>query len=568
MGYAEATLLTSQIETDLENQIAGDRTTRPPTDLAQVIEYVFNGTSKGLGQTSTEIGYTFPLTLNAFNAGYTDAGDTTADIYLISRLTGDPNHVTSGTYIGTYDFGYLGTFSYTVQTPSIKIPTNVAPGNYYVGYVLNAANGQYGTDKNSVVIEAQQMNAYCNNDAYEPDDFPGRASLLTSGSVQNHTICAQGDQDWAYFTVSSTSAATISTEGYTGGDTTMTLYDSSLNQIDFNDDNGVDFYSTINRTCGANPLRPGTYYVLIQSYRNATIIPYYTLSLSTSACPVSTSTSVASLLNPSVYSQSVKFTATVSSGSGTPTGSVTFYDGASVIGASSLSGGKASFATASLAGGTHSITAVYGGNSNFNGSTSAPLLQTVNKAATATAETSSANPSPFGKSVTFSAHVTSPGGVPTGLVTFKNGATSLGTGALSGGIAKLTTTALAAGSHSITADYGGNVDFKPSASTALTETITKAASSTSVTSSLNPSIHGQTVTFTATVKSSTSGTPTGSVTFKSGSTVLGTRTLSAGKATLATSALLVGSHSITVVYGGEPDFTGSTSPILTQTVKP
>jgi hypothetical protein len=564
-GYAEATLLTSQIETDLENQISGDKTTRPPADLAQVIEYVFNGTSKGLGQTSTEIGFAFPLTLNAFNAGYSDAGDTTADIY----LTLDPNNVTSGTYIGNYDLGYLGTFSYTVQTPNITIPATVVPGNYYVGYVLRAANPQYGTDKNSVVIEAQQMNTYCNNDAFEPDNFPGQASVLTAGVVQNHTICAQADQDWAQFTVSSfTSAATISTDGYPGGDTTMTLYDGNLNQIDFNDDNGVNFYSTINRTCGVNGLAPGTYYVLIQSYRNQTIIPYYTLSLHTSACPVSTSTFVASSLNPSVYSQSVTFTATVTSSSGSPTGSVTFYDGASVLGTAALSGGKASIITSSLTAGAHSITAAYVGNSPWVASTSSALLQTVNKAATATTEVSSANPSPFGKNVTFTAHVTSAGGVPPGLVTFRDGATTLGTGTLVGGIAKLTTAGLAVGAHSITATYGGSVNFLASASTALKETITKAASSTSVTSSLNPSKHGQSVTFTATAKSSTSGTPTGSVTFKDGGTVIGTKTLTAGKTTLATSALSVGTHSITVVYGGDVHFNGSTSPILKQTVSP
>jgi hypothetical protein len=565
MGYAEATLLTSQIETDLENQINGDKTTRPPADLAQVIEYVFNGTSKGLGQTSTEIGFAFPFTLNAFNAGYADAGDTTADIY----LTFDPNNFTSGTYIGTYDFGSLAANTYTVQMPNITIPTNVAPGTYYVGYVLKAANPQYGTDKNSVVIEAQQMTAYCNNDAYEPDGTQGQASLLTSGSVQNHTICAQADQDWAQFTVSSfTSAATISTDGYSGGDTTMTLYDSGLHQIDFNDDNGVNFYSTINRTCGVNALAPGTYYVLIQSYHNATIIPNYTLSLTANPCPVPTSTSVVSSLNPSVYSQPVKFTATVTAATGTPTGLVTFYDGAFVMGAGSLSGGKASFTTSALTAGAHSITAAYGGSSPWVASTSSALTQKVKKAATTTTETSSLNASPYGKAVTFTAHVTSSAGVVTGTVKFKDGATTLGTIALSAGRAKLTTATLAVGSHVITATYSGDANFNASGPATLTQKVIKAASSTSVTSSLNPSKHGQTVTFTATAKSSTSGTPTGSVTFKDGTTVLGTKTLTAGKAKLATATLSVGSHSITVVYGGDIHFNGSTSPILVQKVNP
>lgn len=92
------------------------------------------------------------------------------------------------------------------------------------------------------------------------------------------------------------------------------------------------------------------------------------------------------------------------------------------------------------------------------------------------------------------------------------------------------------------------------------------ASSSSVTSSLNPSPFGTPVTFTATVKPATVGTPTGKVTFKDGTTTLGTGTLSGGKATFKTSSLAKGKHSITAAYGGDATFTGSTSPVLTQTV--
>jgi hypothetical protein len=81
----------------------------------------------------------------------------------------------------------------------------------------------------------------------------------------------------------------------------------------------------------------------------------------------------------------VTFTATVSAnspGSGTPTGTVTFSDGGSAIGTGTLSGGKASFSTSTLSVGTHSITASYGGDSNFTVSTSATLSQTVNSGST------------------------------------------------------------------------------------------------------------------------------------------------------------------------------------------
>jgi len=74
------------------------------------------------------------------------------------------------------------------------------------------------------------------------------------------------------------------------------------------------------------------------------------------------------------------------------------------------------------------------------------------------------------------------------------------------------------------------------------------------------------VTFTATVKSTTTGTPTGPVTFKDGGDTLGTGTLISGKATFKTSALSVGTHSITAVYSGSTSYNGSTSPVLTQKV--
>jgi hypothetical protein len=124
------------------------------------------------------------------------------------------------------------------------------------------------------------------------------------------------------------------------------------------------------------------------------------------------------------------------------------------------------------------------------------------------------------------------------------------------------------GPHSITAAYGGSTSYNTSTSAVLTQTVKKAGSSTSLTSSHNPSVFDQSVTFTATVAAVApgGGTPTGTVTFKNGATVLGTGTLSSGKATFSTSALAVGPHSITAAYGGSTSYNTSTSAVLTQTV--
>jgi hypothetical protein len=294
-----------------------------------------------------------------------------------------------------------------------------------------------------------------------------------------------------------------------------------------------------------------------------------TANLNVGATVSPTTTTVKSSLNPSLFGQSVTFTATVTSTGSAPTGTVTFKDGATTLGTGTLSSGKATFTTKTLAVGSHSITATYGGSSSFSGSTSPVLTQTVNKAKSSTLLVSSLNPSTFGASVTFTATVTtSPVATPTGTVTFKDGTTTLGTGTLSSGKAAFTTTTLAVGSHSITAAYGGSSSFSGSTSSpALTQTVNKAKSSTLLVSSLNPSTFGASVTFTATVKS-TGGTPTGKVTFKDGATTLGTGTLSGGKATFSTSALPVATHSITAVYGGSVNFSGSTSAALSQVVNP
>ncbi|MBZ5554812.1 MAG: tandem-95 repeat protein, partial [Acidobacteriia bacterium] len=97
-----------------------------------------------------------------------------------------------------------------------------------------------------------------------------------------------------------------------------------------------------------------------------------------------TNTALTSSLNPSNVGQAVTFTAVVTSGAGTPTGTVTFNEGATALGTGTLSAGTASLMTVSLSAGTHSITAVYNGDASFAGSTSAVLSQGVNKNGTGT----------------------------------------------------------------------------------------------------------------------------------------------------------------------------------------
>jgi Bacterial Ig-like domain (group 3)/Hypothetical glycosyl hydrolase family 15/Domain of unknown function (DUF4214)/SdrD B-like domain len=282
------------------------------------------------------------------------------------------------------------------------------------------------------------------------------------------------------------------------------------------------------------------------------------------------STTLAASVNPSVHGQSVTFTATVTpNGSGTPTGTVTFENAGVAIGSGALTNGTATFTTSTLATGTDSITAVYSGDSNFSGSTSSALSQTVNKDGSSTTLKSSVEPSVFGQSVTFTASViagASGSGTPTGTVTFENGGVAIGSGTLASGTATFTTSTLGVGTHSITAVYGADANFSGSTSSALDQTVNKDGTTIDLATSLNPSVYGQSVTFTATVSPNGSGTPTGTVTFEDGGVTIGSGTLAKGAATFVTTTLAAGAHSVTAIYSGDSNFSGSTSSTLSQTV--
>ncbi len=289
-----------------------------------------------------------------------------------------------------------------------------------------------------------------------------------------------------------------------------------------------------------------------------------------------TTTTLASSINPTVFGQTVTLTATVSASSGTPTGTVTFKDGTTTLGSGTLTSGQAAFTTAALSTGIHpNLTAVYSGDANYLTSTSPTLAQTVNQAGSATALASSANPSVFGQSVVLTANVSAvpPGaGMPTGTVTFMDGATPLRTNTLSSGQASYTDSTLTAGAHLFTALYNGDSNFSTSTSGVVPQSVNQASTTTTVASSVNPSVFGQAVTFTATVNAVApgAGTRTGTVQFSIDGVAFGAPvTLSGGIATSgAASMLAVAGHTVTAAYSGDTNFTGSdnTGAPLTQTV--
>jgi type II secretory pathway pseudopilin PulG len=315
-----------------------------------------------------------------------------------------------------------------------------------------------------------------------------------------------------------------------------------------------------------------------------------------------TTTSLASNATPDVVGQTLTYTATValtSPGGGSPpaSDSVSFLDGGTpIVGctAQALNGSSPDTATCqvvytSASGSPHAITAIFSGDANFGTSTATALSQTVNPAITSTVVSSSNLSAVTGQTVTYTGtvSVTSPGsGTPTGNEEFFDGGAAIAacggaTGeplsASSPDTATCTIIYAAIGTHSITAQYLGNSGIfngSPVSGT-ISEMIGQGPTAAAVVSSSNPSVFGQTVTYTVTVTaaSPSTGIPTGSVKFMDGGVAIagcsaqvltGTST---DTATCAATYNATGSHTITAQYLGNANYAlSAVSPPITQAV--
>jgi hypothetical protein len=291
----------------------------------------------------------------------------------------------------------------------------------------------------------------------------------------------------------------------------------------------------------------------------------------------STQVALTSYANPAPHGSGGNLRATVkvvSPGSGTPTGTVTFMEGTTVLGTSAISSNVATYPLKAFVSGKHTVIAIYNGDENDESSESAGYTQTIVKASTRVVLASSANPAPHG-SVNYllraTVNVVSTGGVsPTGTVTFMEGSKVLGAVALSGNSATYPLKAFTSGEHTVTAIYSGNENDESSESPGFTETIAKGSTQVALTSYANPAPHGSGGNLRATVKvvSPGSGTPTGTVTFMEGTTVLGTAAISDSVATYPLKAFTSGKHAVTAIYNGDENDESSESPSYTETIEP
>ncbi len=307
-----------------------------------------------------------------------------------------------------------------------------------------------------------------------------------------------------------------------------------------------------------------------------------------------TITSVTASSQTPIYGQLVTFTAAVAAqnpGAGTPAGgTVTFYNGTTLLGTVSLNQGIATLPPSTLTLGSHTISAVYSGAPYYFGSSSGagacassitilPAGSTTTLTTALTASTSGLVATPDTELVTLQATVAPQQALslaaPTGTVQFLINGSDIGAPEpVSSGTATIALNSLQAvelnsyGASAIytsdSADFIGSTGTLPATVTGPTATV---ATETAVTASSAASVSGQAVTFRATVTAQlpSTATPTGGiVTFYDGTTVLGADTLSEGLATLTTTSLGLGAQTISAVYSGDGQtFAGSSSGTIT-----
>jgi hypothetical protein len=286
---------------------------------------------------------------------------------------------------------------------------------------------------------------------------------------------------------------------------------------------------------------------------------------------VATSITLASAPNPAPAGQQVTFTVSVGpAGTTTLTGTVTFTDGSTPLAVEPLaSDGTAAYTTDTLPVGPHQITATYSGDGSHTGASSSALTESITPPPTAPLAITTTGSLPGGTvGSQYSATLTASGGtspyqwdlapgsaLPTGLTLHSDG--------------RIDGTPTAASTGVVTVQVTDSARPAQASLARLNLAVAAAPTSTSLSSSADPALRGQPITFTARVTAPAGApVPAGRVTFSDGATSRATVKLNEdGVATYTTRSLAVGSHPLTATYAGDAADLGSTSAPLPEVVQ-
>jgi hypothetical protein len=240
---------------------------------------------------------------------------------------------------------------------------------------------------------------------------------------------------------------------------------------------------------------------------------------------------------------------------------VSFQDANGTLGQATLKNGTATLTLTTLTPGIHAITAAYAGDNNNSASVSGAITQQVTQTSQVVL-TSSVNPALTLDTPVLSATVkTTTAPTATGTVRFFEGTTLLGAGTLNAsGVASITAAAFPAGTHVLTAQYGGDTAAEPSKSAGLTVVVNLRPTTTSLTSTAPSSANNNVVSLVSVVKGDGPVAPTGIVTFSSGSSILGSARIDAsGVATMSIDATVLSKMIVFASYSGDTNYAASGS---------
>jgi hypothetical protein len=396
------------------------------------------------------------------------------------------------------------------------------------------------------------------------------ALASTSGLPLKNPIASSANGADAYLAELSPTASTLLMGTYLGATSGIALDNNSLHL----DSNLNAYFSGYQ---GYNPYG-GTSFPVTANAADKTLqgTDGFVVKIVTQQQPSATAL-VVSPSGSAAPSQTITLTATVTTTStlvGTilPTGTVTFLNGSATIGTGSLNAKGVATYSGMLTGGSYNITASYGGNSGFNASVSSASTLTISSAvATTTTLAVAPASSAYGTAATLTATVLSgKTAVTSGTVTFTAGSVTLGTANVNAQGVASTTVKPVVGMYSVVATYAGTYNqttdptgYGASTSAGAALTVTKAATSITVTSSTASAGIGSSFTLTGTVPAGATGT----VSFYNGTTLVGTGTVGAsGTATLSVSIATAGTYNLSAVYTGDTNYSGSTSASTVQVV--
>lgn len=405
----------------------------------------------------------FPVTSGAFQ---TTLNSTVGSNAFVTKLNLTGSNLIYSTYLGgsisdtgtaialngnnAYVTGFTSSSDFPITPGAFQKTLNGAGSNPSNGFT-DAFATQLNADGTGLVYSTFLGGSNDDSGNGIAVDSRGNAYIAGTTSSTNFPITTDAIQT----TLNGTSNAFVSKLDPTGKNLLFSTYlggNGSDIAWSINVDNSGNAYVVGTTSSSTFPTTPSAFQTSLKGASDAFVTKIAT----------TTSTSLMLDVSPNPASTGEPVTLTASGLNFAATGTISFFDGTTLLGTSSVFHGGAQLLVDSFSPGIHSLTAVYSGDSQFAGSTSPVINLTVNSNPTLTTLTVSPNPVILGQSVVFTAMI-SPSSAP-GTVTFFDGNLSLATEPLVAGTATFSTSHLSAGVHAIQASYSGASDFLPSIS--------------------------------------------------------------------------------------------------------